>query len=75
MTTPAFDLWAAELEAGYADQRPDDVRTWRRDALYRAAQYEQWAELARVAGCPRAAADFTERAAAVIQRAATRRAP
>lgn len=41
--TPALDLWRAELAAGVDGQQLEVPRTWKFDALYRAACAEMWA--------------------------------
>ena len=40
---PALDLWRAELAAGVDGQQLEVPRTWKFDALYRAACAEMWA--------------------------------
>jgi hypothetical protein len=39
--SPALDLWRRELRAGVGGQRVGDPGTWRLDALWRAACWEQ----------------------------------
>ena len=40
---PALDLWRAELASGVDGQQLEVPRTWKFDALYRAACAEMWA--------------------------------
>jgi hypothetical protein len=41
LETPALELWRARLEAGCDGQQRHDWRTWRLDALWRAACLEK----------------------------------